>query len=281
MTMIAARMAATHEVPVLDTPEEIERAHAASVAVPSALHHEVTTRCLNMELDVLIEKPLAPTIDESRALVDAARGADAVLQVGHVERFNPAIQTLADLLLKQELVAVETHRLGPFSEHLVDEDVVFDLMIHDIDIVEYLVDGALDRTTAVGSSVHSEEVDHVLAQMAFDDDVVAAMTASHVTHNKVRTLNVTTNEAYIKLDYQSQDVQIFRAWTQDVAPLLETGGYRTEVVRESPYVSTREPLKNELEHFAECVRTRETPEVSGEDGLRAVRRAREILDLVR
>jgi len=276
----AEEVAAEYDVPVHDEVAEISEAVAATVSVPNEHHREVAEQCLAAGLDVLVEKPLATTVDDAAVIVETALEEDAILQVGHIERFNPAVHTLRELLTDQEIISLEAHRLGPFNEHLSEESVVFDLMIHDIDVITSLVDAPLRRLNALGSQSHSEKIDHAIAQFDFEDGVVGSTTASHVTNGKVRTLDVTTRDAYVTLNYQEQDIVIQRQGTEQTTKLLDHSGYRTEAVTESPYIRTREPLKNQLEHFVECVTERQTPLVSGEDGVRAVELMSAVVDAI-
>lgn len=276
----AHRVAEEFDVAVHESVDEITDARAATVAVPSRHHRDVATACLEEGLDVLVEKPLATSVADARAIVDAAETRERVLQVGHIERFNPAVEALARILDEEQLIAIEAHRLGPFNEHLADQDVVLDLMIHDIDVIDSLVDGTISEFHALGATPRSEATDHVLLQMKYGNGILGTATASHVTHGKVRTIHATTHDAYIELNYQDQSISIQRRGTEETTSLLDQSGYRTETVTESPYIQTREPLKNELEHFLDCVRTRDTPRVDGETGIHAVARAVAVRDRV-
>lgn len=265
-------------VPVFDRVADLDRARAVTVAVPSQFHREVAEECAAMGLDLLVEKPLALSVEDAKAIVASANDHDVILQVGHIERFNPAVQTLEDILENQKVIAVEAHRLGPFNEHLSAESVVFDLMIHDIDVVTSLVSTGLSQTSALGTAPRSEEVDHAVALFKFEDGVLATTTASHVTHGKIRTMTVTTENAYISLNYQKQDVIVQRRGVEQTEPLLNQSGYRTETVTENPYIKTREPLKVELHHFLSCCRDRTEPRVDGRDGIRAVELAGRVIE---
>lgn len=277
----AAEMADLYDVDVYDSAEEVTRARAATVAVPNEHHRPVAETLLEKELDILVEKPLALSVEDAQAIIDAAEAVDAVLQVGHIERFNPAVETLREILVEEDIIAIEAHRLGPFNEQLSEESVVFDLMIHDLDIIESLVDTPIASIYAFGADAKSRTTDHAVAQMQFENGVLGTLTASHVTHGKVRTLSVITDESYITVDYQEQDITIQQAGHKGTTVLLDQGGYRTETVAESPYIRTREPLKNELEHFLDSVRTRSAPRVDGGTGLKAVRLAGAVIDGIR
>lgn len=274
----AAEVRSNHDVPVHESVADIREAKAASVAVPNDLHRPIATQCLEAGLDVLVEKPLAMTVADATAIVEVAHEENSVLQVGHIEQFNPAVEMLGNLINDQTVIAIEAHRLGPYNEHLSSESVVFDLMIHDLDVVESLVEGDLRSIAAFGTEARSATLDHAVAHLQFENSVLGTLTASHVTHSKVRELSVVTDELYITLDYQKQHIELQKTGSEEVTSLFGHGGFRTETVSESPYINRREPLKLELEHFASCVANRRTPRVDGEQGVRAVRRAQSVLD---
>lgn len=277
----AQEVADQYDVRVVDEVAELERAQAATVAVPNRLHREIAVACIEAGLDVLVEKPLAMSVPDARAIADAASDAGAILQVGHIERFNPAVDVLADILENKELIAIEAHRLGPFNDHLTAESVVFDLMIHDIDIIQSLVDSPVRHVDAVGTQSRSSEIDHAIAHLKFDNGVLGTATSSHVTHKKVRSLAVTTRNVYIQLDYQQQQITVSRRESEQTTMLQGAAGYRTETIEETPYIRTREPLKNELERFLDCVRTRSRPIVDADDGIATIELATNIVDAIR
>jgi predicted dehydrogenase len=273
----AEEIADNYAVPTVNQVGDLEGARAATVAVPNRFHREVAETCINEGMDVLVEKPLATTVEEAEAIVETAEEAGAVLQVGHIERFNPAVEVLGEILKNQDIISLETHRLGPFNEHLSDESVVFDLMIHDIDIIESIVDSEVAHVDAIGANSRSEKLDHVTANFKFDNGVVGTTTASQVTHGKIRNLTATAQNAYVELDYQDQNLVVHRRGIGERTTVEGRTGYRTETVSETPFVPTREPLKNEIEHFIDRIRDRKVPRVSGSDGIESVERAIEIV----
>lgn len=272
----AADIESTYDISVVEEVADIECAVAATIAVPNRYHRDVALKCIEMGLDVLVEKPLAPTVKDAKAIARAAREADRILQVGHIERFNPAVRTLRDLLDTEQPIAFEAHRLGPFEDHLSGENVVLDLMIHDLDVIESLVPADVVDLQAVGVSPMSDECDYATVILEFENGTVATLVSSHVTQGMVRELSVTTPDAYMNLEYQSQDITIRQRGTSEATTLFDQSGFRTETVSVSPYIKTGEPLKKELEHFISCVRKRDEPEVGAADGIRAVRRAAQI-----
>jgi predicted dehydrogenase len=275
----AATVADDYDVPVYDTVSDTTDAEASTLAVPNEYHRAVAIDCLDAGLDILVEKPLAMTVDDAAAITEAAEASNAVLQVGHIERFNPAVEVLHEILSNQSLIAIEAHRLGPFNEHLSKESVVFDLMIHDLEIITALVDSRVSSVNAFGADPKSATIDHAVAQVQFESGVLGTLTASQVTHDKVRTLSIVTEESYIRLDYQKQSITVRRAGQEGMTVLSTQTGYRTETVTESPYIQTREPLKNELEHFLDCVATRTIPRVDGRVGTDAVRLATSVVEI--
>lgn len=263
-------------VPVVDRVADIDGARAATVAVPNRFHREVAERCIEAGMDVLVEKPLATSVEDAQAIVNAAEEAGSVLQVGHIEQYNPAVEVLGNILQEEkDIISLEAHRLGPFNEHLSDESVVFDLMIHDIDVIDGLISEEIEQIQAFGTSPRLDGIDHAIGQWQFEGGTLATMTASRVTHGKVRTLRVTTADALITLDYQDQSIEVQRRGIEEVTTVSKETGYRTETVTERPYVKTREPLRKELEAFLSCVLDRRQPRVSGVEGVRAVELAAE------
>jgi len=260
----AAEAAALYGCPVLEDLARLAgRAEAAVVAVPTTRHAEVGCALLEAGLDVLVEKPIAAELDSARRLVDAAARAGRVLQVGHLERFNPAVAALE--AIKTLPLFFEIHRLSPFTPRSLDVDVVLDLMIHDIDIVLSLVDRMPEEIRAAGISVLSGRVDIANARLAFPGGVIANLTASRVSTERVRKLRMFQPNQYISLDYSRQEASLFQ-----VTP-------ERHIAYSSLEVRRAEPLRLELEHFLECVRTRAAPRVGGAEACRALEVARAVL----
>lgn len=277
----AAEVTEEYDVPVYDDVGELSAAEAATVAAPTPLHRPVAERLFEAGLDLLVEKPLANTVADAEAIAERAEAHDAVLAVGHIERFNPAVETLGEVLAGESVIALEAHRLGPFNEHLTEESVVLDLMIHDIDVVGSLVGTPVDRLDAMGAVSRSNEVDYAVATLQYDDGTIATLTSSHVTHGKVRTLDVTTRDAFISMDYQDQSLTIQRRGAEETTQLGDRTGYRTESVTQTPFIQRREPLRVEIEQFLAAVRGEEPPRVGPEDGVEAVRLASEVVRSIR
>lgn len=241
----------------------VPRIRAASVAVPTEVHREITLALLAAGIDVLVEKPIAASLSDAQDMVAAARRTGRVLAVGHTERYNPAVEAL--LAVSSDPRFIEVHRLGSFSSRSLDIDVVLDLMIHDLDVVTTLVRSPLASLEAVGVPVLTERLDIANARLRFANGCVANLTASRVSQDKVRKLRVFERDRYISVDYAAQEALVYRV---ESGPRSARGF--PEIVRESLPVEREEPLRRELADFLHAVATRRAPRVSGEHGVRAL-----------
>ena len=268
---------------------------AASVAVPTVHHCEVARVLLHGGVDLLIEKPLASTLNEADELISLAREANRIVQVGHLERFNPAVRATVPIVTKP--MFFEVHRLSPFGPRALDVDVVLDLMIHDLDIVLSFVNSPVKEVRAVGLPILSEKVDIANVRMEFESGCVANFTASRVSTERVRKLRFFQPQQYVSVDYSRQDLLVISV---DANSTEAHGGFSLQSVQRAitakakeaigippqfkiakPKVAQEEPLKAELSAFLEAVRRRSTPLVSIEDGRRALAAALQILEAIR
>jgi len=248
--------------------------NAVCIAVPTRLHHEVGMTCLQAGLHVLIEKPIAASIAEAESLVNAAAEYQRILQVGHIERFNPAFQELSKVLKTEELLALEAHRMSPYSNRANDVSVVLDLMIHDIDLLLELTAAPVTRLTASGSRASdSGYLDYVTANLGFANGIVATLTASKVTHRKIRTIAAHCKNSLTEADFLNNEILIHRQTTANYRTDYGQVLYRQDGLIEKVYTSNIEPLHAELEHFVSCVRGGNQPSVGGEQALKALRLA--------
>jgi len=238
------------------------RVDAAVVAVPTTAHVDTACALLDAGIDVLVEKPIAPDLASARRLVDKAEALGRVLQVGHLERFNPAVAALGRAVTLP--LFFEVHRLSPFTPRSLDVDVVLDLMIHDIDIVLSLVGSMPREIRAAGISILSRNVDIANVRLAFANGCVANLTASRVSTERVRKLRLFQPHQYLSLDYSRQEV-----FSLAVTPDLKIASNPLNVQQD-------EPLRLELESFFECVETRAVPRVTGRDASRALEVALDI-----
>jgi len=219
----------------------------ATVAVPTERHFEMTRDLLEAGVHVLVEKPMTPTLEEAKELFRLARQRARVLHVGHVERFNGAVQELRKIV--ERPVLIESRRLGPFVPRVQNDSVVMDLMIHDIDIVLGLVDSEPRRMNALGRSILSSQPDVANVQILFDSGAMATITASRATEEKIRTLSITQPDAYIVLNYADQDIQIHRRAAQEYTLNRESIRYRQASFVERLFVHKDNPLKLEIRHL--------------------------------
>jgi predicted dehydrogenase len=247
---------------------------AVCVAVPTRLHHSVGMACLQAGVHVLIEKPIAASIVEAESLVNAAAESQCILQVGHIERFNPAFQELSKVLKTEELLALEAHRMSPYSQRANDVSVVLDLMIHDIDLLLELAAAPVVRLTASGSRASgSGYLDYVTATLGFANGIVATLTSSKVTHRKIRRITAHCKNSLTEADFLNHEILIHRQTTANCMTDYGQVLYRQDGLIEKVYTSNIEPLHAELEHFVACVRGGNQPSVGGEQALKALRLA--------
>jgi predicted dehydrogenase len=234
-----------------------------SVASPSSLHFHHTALALEHGLDVLVEKPLSLTVENARMLERMAslRPHEPVVQVGHIEHFNPAIVELRKLVAEHPPIAIDMQRLGPFDERISDTDVVQDLMLHDIHVLSSIADSPLVRVQASGRRVRSGEyTDYAVATLVYESGLIATLSASRVTEEKIRRLTVTASDAHITLDSMRRSLELSR-WTSLRSGGGDSAGYRQESVVERVFVPIEEPLVAQIQSFLRCVRDRSVPEV--------------------
>ena len=253
---------------IADARELAGQLDAVTVAVPTEAHVAAALPWLAEGVSVLVEKPLARTLADADRLIEAARESGATLAVGHTERFNPAVAAARAHLRAPRFI--EAHRLGTFPERSLDIDVVFDLMIHDLDVVLSLVGGDVTSVEAVGVPVLTGRVDIANARLRFENGCIANITASRISRDRVRKIRFFQQDAYVSIDYAAQEVEVYRVRRDAGArPAIEGG--KIELERE-------EPLKRELADFLAAIRERRPPLVSGQDGRRALALAERIME---
>jgi predicted dehydrogenase len=258
----AREFAETYGTRAVDSLEEFASlVDAASVATPTVTHREIGSLLLSRGTHCLIEKPIADTTEDAEALVELAREHDRLLQVGHIERFNPVLHQLEAQLGEPKFI--EVHRLSPFPNRSMDVGVVLDVMIHDLEIVLHLVRSPIEHIDAVGVPVLSSREDIANARIRFANGCVANLTASRISPEKLRKIRVFQHDTYLSLDYQEQAGKIFRKVDNQIVP----GDVRVE---------RDEPLKLELASFIDCVARGERPKVSGAEAAAALQVALEI-----
>jgi predicted dehydrogenase len=254
--------------PLTDYRELFDQVDAVTIAVPTELHAEIGCAFLDARIPTLVEKPLARSLAEADDLMHAAAEAGVVLAVGHTERFNPAVGAARPLVTDPRFI--EVHRLGTFPERSLDIDVVFDLMIHDLDVVLSLVHSEVDSIEAVGVPVLTGRVDIANARLRFANGCIANLTASRISRDRVRKIRFFQPASYLSIDYAAQKIE---RWT-----LSKGAGGAPSIQGGEVAVANAEPLERELADFVDAVATRRAPVVSGADGRRALALAQAITD---
>ena len=252
--------------------ELLGKVDAVSVVTPTPLHHRVSMDFLESGAHVLVEKPITSTVEEARELVAAASRFGRILQVGHLERFNPAILAVESLLDRPRFV--ESNRLAPFKPRGTDVSVVLDLMIHDIDLIQNIVGSPVSSIDAVGASVFTDEIDIANARIRFENGCVADATASRISMKSERKLRVFQADAYFSIDLQQKVLTHVRKG----AGAMQAGVPQVEINEQS--FDPGDALRDEIVSFLECIETGRRPVVSGEDGLRALETATKIGELL-
>ena len=256
---------------LLTTHSELQ---AACVTVPTVDHLRVARALMEAGVDVLIEKPLAASLAEADELTALARAGNRIAQVGHLERFNPAVRATLPLLTRP--MFFEVHRLSVFTPRSLDVDVVLDLMIHDLDIVLTFARSAVKEVRAVGLPILSGKTDIANVRLEFESGCVANLTASRVSTERVRKLRFFQPRQYISIDYGRQDVLVFTVGSEAAPP--QTPSVNPQIGVTKPPIAAEEPLQAELKAFLDAVRRRTTPVVPLEDGRRALALALEIVE---
>ena len=264
----AREVAGLVNAPVASAAEMLGRVDAVTVAVPTESHLAVAMPFLNRGTAVLVEKPLARDVREAQQMVDAAAASGAVFAVGHTERFNPAVAAVRPLLDHPRFI--EVHRLGTFPDRSLDIDVVFDLMIHDLDVVLSIVPSHVVAVEAVGVAVLTPRPDIANARLKFASGCIANITASRISKDRVRKIRIFQRDAYLSVDYASQEVERWR--------LVKGNGVMPAIDGGKLDVAPEEPLKRELADFVSAVRENRAPGVTGADGIRALDLAQKITD---
>ena len=254
--------------PLFDFRDLLGRVDAVTLAVPTGIHRDIALPFLQAGVPVLVEKPMARSLAEADEMIAAAAGASVALAVGHTERFNPALAAACPLVADPRFI--EVHRLGAFPERSLDIDVVFDLMIHDLDVVLSVVSSDVESLEAVGVPVVTNRVDIANARLRFANGCIANLTASRISRDRVRKIRIFQTAAYLSIDYAAQTVEVWR--------LVKGAGPAATIEREEIEVASEEPLKRELADFVDAVASRRAPKVTGEAGRRALAVAQAIVD---
>jgi predicted dehydrogenase len=253
-----------------DHHDLLEQVDAMSIAAPTVHHYRLGQDCVAHGVHMMIEKPLAASYAEAQQLVAAAELAQVLLQVGHVERFNPTFVELQHVLTGAEILAIDARRLSPTSTRAADVSVVYDLLVHDLDLTLALLGADPSKLHAVGRNILVPQLDYVVALLTFPQGELVTLTASKATQHKVRELTVTCRDAFVVADFLNRTVMIHRQSTGDYVAQRGEVLYRQEGIIEQVYVPPVEPLYAELRHFLSCVQDQRQPLVGGADALRVL-----------
>lgn len=274
----AKNLSNTFNVWAAKSAEELmEKVEAVVIALPSSLHIEMALKTAKFGLHTLVEKPLALNVKDAQKICDAYETAGKVLMVGHVERYNPVVIELQKILKDEQIIAVEAHRCSPYDGRISDADVISDLMIHDIDILfNCLLVDPIEKLQAHGKNIVSQgNLDFVQAIFSMKNGIMASVTASRITEDKVRTIDIHTRSAFIRADLLTRTLQITRRTNYT----LDTGytpTYRQENIIEKVMVPMFEPLRKELGTFADCINENKTPPTDGKCASNAIMLAESI-----
>jgi predicted dehydrogenase len=262
--------------------EILDKVDAASVVVPTKFHYQITKELLNNGIHVLVEKPMTGTVSEAEDLITLSKKSSTILQPGYIERFNPALEAIKKLDVS--LKFIECHRLSPFTFRSADIGVVLDLMIHDIDIILYLSKSKVKKIDAVGVNVIADKEDIANARIQFENGCVANITASRVSFEPMRRIRLFSENSYISLDYQKQEVLIYKKSPKLTLKSIDPEGKGVSNITDLKNFSfgdllkierikmdNQEPLKKELESFVDCVKNGKQPVVSAEEGINAIK----------
>jgi predicted dehydrogenase len=253
-----------------DASQVAGRVDAVSIATPTESHVEIALPFVEAGVAALVEKPLAATLQDADRLIAAADRSGAVLAAGHTERFNPAVAVALPLVSEPRFI--EIHRLGTFPERSLDIDVIFDLMIHDLDLLLASVGSPVAAVEAVGVNVLTPRVDIANARLRFESGCIANLTASRISRDRVRKARFFQHDAYISIDYAAQEVEVYR--------LVAANGGRPNIQGGRLEVANEEPLRRELADFVDAVRTKRPPAVTGRAGREALALATRIAEII-
>lgn len=260
--------------------EAIDKCDAVIIASPTKFHFDIAKKSVQKGKHVLVEKPMTENFIQAEELETMVKEKNIIFQVGHVERFNGAVQELHHIIENPYLI--EARRLAPFTPRITDVGVVFDIMIHDLDIVTSLVKKPLIRFSASGKRIKTNNEDIASALLEFEGNTIATISASRVTQEKIRTLSISSEEAHFILDYATQDITIHRQAASQSKIKTSIGiNYTQESIIERVFIHRDNPLKLEDEHFANCILGKDKKLVSIEDDVRTIKLTEGILNKIK
>ena len=257
---------------ITDYRELLGQVDAVSIAVPTDLHFDVAKEFLTHQSHVLVEKPITTTLEQADKLIALAKQNDRIIQVGHLERFNPAMVALEQQLTEPKFI--ESHRLAPYNPRGTEVNVVLDLMIHDIDIILDIVDSEVEKIDASGTAVLSQDIDIANARIVFKNGCVANVTASRASSKTDRKMRIFQNDAYLSVDFQNRELAIYRKGNTEMHPGIPNIDIQTYLYDKS------DALLTEIDHFITSIKDGSSPKVTGHDGRRALQTAIQISELL-
>jgi predicted dehydrogenase len=269
---------AKYDLPIITQLEDLlDRVDAVSIATPTPTHFGIALQCIQRNIHVLVEKPVTEQISDAESIAQNLPGNGYIFQVGHIERFNPTYIELTKVLSGVNLIAIDFRRLSPYRVSNTDVDVVLDLMVHDLDLSNAISNTTPSNITAHGLKPFSRTLDHVVAQLFYDKGLIISLTASRVTEQKIRTVNVTAQEVFIEADFMNKNISIHRGSTGEFLGKNRNGvSYHQESIIERILVPNVEPLYAEIKSFLDCINEKKAPRVSLGDGMRALCLAQQI-----
>lgn len=252
---------------------------AVVIATPSSLHKTMAMKCINAGINTFIEKPLALEIEDGKEIWNYAKDKPITCMVGHIERYNPVTCELAKILVSEEVLSFDIHRLSPFDKRIFDTDVVLDLMIHDIDLLSAFINEEIIGIKSAGISVYSNTYDYVQTLIKYESGKLASLTASRITEDKKRTVEINTKGAYIVADYLNRTIHITRKtkFSLDVGYATK---YKQENIQEKVFVPMKEPLLAELEHFYDCIHNKKVPRTNIQNSLNVLKLCKQITNSI-
>jgi predicted dehydrogenase len=281
-TQVAKETSARYDVAEYKRLDDLlEQVEAVIIATPTPTHFDISMQCLERKIHVLVEKPVTEKVEDAEFLERYTRRNGSILQVGHIERFNPTYVELKKVLEEMSVIAINFRRLSPYRVSNKDVDVVIDLMIHDLDLSNDLTADDPLLVNAYGLMPFSDSLDHVVAQLVYYNGPLITLTASRVTEQKIRSVDVTAQDAFVEADFMNKSIFIHRGSTGEYSGKCRNGvSYHQESIIERILVPNAEPLALEIKYFLECIIKNHRPQVSIGDGLKALRMAQVISRLV-
>ncbi len=279
---VARETAGRYDVTYFERLDDLlDQVDAVSIATPTPTHFDLAMKCLERKIHVLVEKPVTEKIEDAETLERVIGENGAIFQVGHIERFNPTYVELKKVLESLSVIAINFRRLSPYRVSNKDVDVVLDLMVHDLDLSNDLTKKEPTTVNAQGLMPFSNTLDHVVAQLFYKNGPIITLSASRVTEQKIRSVDVTSEDAFVEADFMNKSISIHRGSTGEYSEKGRNGvSYHQESIIERILVPNIEPLSSEIKSFLDCIYQERIPCVSIYDGLKALRLAQQICKLV-